>query len=139
MRTTGKLALMFALVFGSTTRAAAQQAPDPARQRMALDLLRAMNARDTVALRRFVDEHFATSGPGVPSPAERVTRLGRIRSNLGELQFRKVDSSTANEFVTLVQSPRTDIHGPCDHRHAPPSCRLTNRGIQQCVQPGSSR
>jgi hypothetical protein len=105
---TRKLLLVLAPMFGYATRGAGQQTTESTRQRMALELLSAMNARDTVALRRFVEAHFVTSGPGVPAPAVRVTRLSTIRTNLGELEFRKVDSSSANEFVALVRSPRTE-------------------------------
>src|SRR5947208_13597740 len=108
MVTTRKLVLVLALVFGYASRSAGQQATDSTRQRLTLELLRAMNARDTVALRRFVDEHFVTSGPDVPTPAVRVARLGAIRTNLGELQFQRVDTGGPNEFVALLQAPRTE-------------------------------
>src|SRR5690349_4346015 len=83
MPMTNKLVLALALVFGFATRGAGQQATGSAQQRLTLELLRAMNARDTVALRRFVDAHFVTSGPDVPAPAVRVARLGALRTNLG--------------------------------------------------------
>ena len=74
---------------------------------MTLELLRAMNARDTVALRRFVEEHFVTSGPDVPTPAVRVARLGAIRTNLGQLEFQKLAGQTersAAEDLDMVQA-----------------------------------
>src|SRR5262245_43940222 len=105
---TRNLLLMLALVFGFTSRVAGQQAAGSTRQRMTLDLLRAMNARDTVALRRFVDEHFMTSGPGVPTPEVRVGRLLALRTNLGALEFQRADTGGPNEYVALVQNPRTE-------------------------------
>src|SRR3954469_12964830 len=56
MRMTRKLVLVLALVFGYTTRGAGQQTGSTW-QRVTLELLSAMNARDTAALRRFVDAH----------------------------------------------------------------------------------
>ena len=108
MHVTRNVLLVLALLFGYTSRGAGQQTSGSTRQRMTLELLSAMNARDTVALRRFVDEHFVTSGPGVPTPAVRVARLGAIRTNLGALEFQRVDTSGPNEFVVLVQAPRTE-------------------------------
>src|SRR4051812_24396218 len=98
MHTTRKLAVVLALVLGHSTRGAGQQPTASAQQQMARDLLTAMNARDTVALRRFVDAHFVTSGPGVPAPAVRVERLLTIRSNLGQLEFQRADTGGPNEF-----------------------------------------
>jgi CubicO group peptidase (beta-lactamase class C family) len=101
-----KALLALALLLGYTTPIAAQR-PDADRQ-ATLELLRVLNARDTVALRRFVDVHFLTSGPGVPTPDGRVGRLLTIRSNLGQLDFTRVDSAGSNEFVSLVQNKRTE-------------------------------
>ena len=108
MRTTRKLLLLLTLLFGYTTPGAAQQSPVSAPRQLTLDLLGAMNARDTVALRRFVDAHFVTTGPGVPTPQVRVERLLSIRTNLGELSFQKVDTGGPNELVALVRAPRTE-------------------------------
>jgi len=106
MHMTRRCLLTLALVLGYTTPSAGQQT-DADRQ-TTLELLRAMNARDTVALRRFVDDHFVTSGAGVPTPEVRVGRLLAIRSNLGQLDFAKVDTGGANEFVSLVENKRTE-------------------------------
>ena len=108
MRRTGNLLLVLALVVGSTGRIAGQQTAASPRQRMTLELLRAMNARDTVALRRFVDAHFVTSGPNAPTPEVRVGRLLAIRTNLGALDFQRADTSGPNEYVALVQNRRTE-------------------------------
>ena len=108
MRMTGNLLLVLALVVGSTSRIAGQQTAASPRQRMTLELLRAMNARDTVALRRFVDAHFVTSGPNAPTPEVRVGRLLAIRTNLGALDFQRADTSGPNEYVALVQNRRTE-------------------------------
>jgi hypothetical protein len=108
MRMTRNLLMVLALVLGHTSRVASQQTTGSPRQRMTLELLRAMNARDTVALRRFVAEHFVTSGPGVPTPEVRVGRLLAIRTNLGALEFQRADTGGANEYVALVQNRRTE-------------------------------
>jgi CubicO group peptidase (beta-lactamase class C family) len=108
MRMTRHLLLVLAMLFGYASHVAAQQTTASPRQRMTLDLLRAMNARDTVALTRFVNEHFVTSGPGAPTPEVRVGRLLALRTNLGPLEFQRVDTGAHNEYVTLVQNPRTE-------------------------------
>ena len=97
-RTTKRLLLVLTLTFESATLGAGQQT-SPADQQRARELLRALNARDTVALRRFVDANLLTSGTGVPTSEVRVTRLLTIRTDLGPRDFQRTDTGAANDYV----------------------------------------
>jgi len=78
------------------------------REETARALLRVLNTRDTAALRRFVDEHFVTSGPDARPAAVRAARLAALTSDLGQLEVRSVDTSAANEVAALVRGQRTE-------------------------------
>lgn len=84
----------------------APRAPSP--EQTLRDLVRVMNAGNEDSLRAFVRDRFVTAGPGMPSAAERVERLGRIRAFLGEVAVRAVDSAGPARASALVQATRTE-------------------------------
>ena len=116
MRMTRKLLLVLALAFGYASPGAGQQTAGSTRQRMTLELLSAMNARDTVALRRFVDEHFVTSGPGATTPAVRVARLGAVRTNLGA-RFHRTINAHHRSIAAAIEVGDADAAGDEMHDH----------------------
>jgi CubicO group peptidase (beta-lactamase class C family) len=106
MRAIGALMLVGSLTGSLPTLACAQQ--PAAGEQTVRELVRAMNARDTAALRGFVTEHFITSGPSaVPVPV-RVERLVNLASRFGELAVHRVEPPSGNELSALVQSARTE-------------------------------
>ncbi|MEP7347300.1 MAG: serine hydrolase domain-containing protein, partial [Gemmatimonadaceae bacterium] len=108
MRMSRKILLGLTLLSAWTATGAAQQSKGPTREQTARELLRAINTRDTAAIRRFVDEHFVTSGPDARPPAARAARLAELTSELGQLDVRSVDTSTANEVAAVVRGQRTE-------------------------------
>src|SRR5215211_4084803 len=108
MRMTRKLLLGLALLSGWTARGAGQQTTGSTREQTARELMRAISAHDTVVLRRFVDEHFVTSGPDARPAAARAARLAALLFGLGQLEVRSVDTSVVNEVAAVVQGKRTE-------------------------------
>lgn len=72
--------------------------------------IRALNAADTVSLRRFVDDHVLIE-PGTPSADERVKRMMAMRGNLGMLTLgalNQIDATTVEASLTsAVEGPMT--------------------------------
>src|SRR3712207_3074061 len=87
---------------------AQQSAPSSPGEQTFRELVRVMNAADRVALRRFVDERFVSTGQGAIPAEQRVERLGNLRAALGELAVRSVDAANPREVAGLVQSTRTE-------------------------------
>src|SRR5215207_4301970 len=108
MRMTRMFVLGLTLLFGWAVRGAGQQTTGSTREQTARELLRAVSAHDSVVLRRFVDEHFVTSGPDARPAAVRAARLAALLFNLGQLEVRSVDTSVANEAAAVVQGKRTE-------------------------------
>src|SRR3954464_7975599 len=73
------------------------QKPTPAGEQMLRELVRVLNAGDAATTRKFIDEHFVTSGPDVPSPTERAERLARLHDIFGEMAVRDLSSARAAE------------------------------------------
>ena len=108
MRRLTTLFLGLSLLCAWTATAAGQQSTGSKREGTARELLRVINTRDTAALHRFVDEHFVTSGPDARPAAERAARLAALTSELGQLELRSVETSTANEVAAVVRGERTE-------------------------------
>jgi CubicO group peptidase (beta-lactamase class C family) len=108
MRITNRILLGLTLLSGWTARGAGQQPTASLREQTARELMRAVSAHDTVVLRRFVEEHFVTSGPDARPAAVRATRLADFLFNLGQLDVRSVDTSSASEVAAVVQGKRTE-------------------------------
>ena len=100
--------LLIAALLAPMSLHAQQPAAKASNEQLLRDLVRVMNAGDRTAIRRFVDEHFVNQGDGGVPPAERVERLGRLRTNFGELTLHGVDASKAGEVSALAQSGRTE-------------------------------
>ena len=108
MHMTRKLLLGLTLLSAWTATGAAQQSRSPTREETARELLRVINTRDTAAIRRFVEQHFVTSGPDArPAPA-RAARIAELTSELGQLDVRRVDTSTVNEVTAVARGQRTE-------------------------------
>src|SRR5262249_48196362 len=103
-----KVSLGLTLLAAWTATGAGQQSKEPTRETTARELVRAINTRDTAVIRRFVDEHFVTSGPDARPAAARAARIAALTSDLGQLEIRSVDTSTANEVATVVRGQRTE-------------------------------
>jgi CubicO group peptidase (beta-lactamase class C family) len=108
MRMTRMFVLGLTLLLGWTGQSAGQQRTVLSREQTARELLRAVSAHDSVVLRRFVDEHFVTSGPDARPAAVRAARLAALLFNFGQLEARSVDTSVANEVAAVVQGKRTE-------------------------------
>src|SRR3712207_346305 len=109
---TPALMLLLAAVPGLPA-AAQQSAAQPASagsaaEQTVRELVGVMNSGDPAAVRAFVDQRFAVSGPnGIPAE-QRVARLGNVRSRFGELAVRSVDASRGGEATAVVQATRTE-------------------------------
>lgn len=108
MRTTRIALLGLMLLCVWTSSSGSQQSRETSRAELAREFVRSFNARDTVVLRRFVDEHFVTSGPEILPPAARVARLARLLAEVGQLELQSVDTSSANEVAAMVEGKRTE-------------------------------
>ncbi|HJR67667.1 MAG TPA: serine hydrolase domain-containing protein [Gemmatimonadaceae bacterium] len=105
----GRLSRTAAFILAVTSPAAAMaQAPTVASERALRDLVRVMNLGKMDSLERFVRERFVISGPGSVPPPQRVERLARLHSILGELTLRAVDSIAPTRASGLAQSTRTE-------------------------------
>ena len=108
MRRTVKLLMGLMLLSALTTAGDAQPARGSTREQTARELLRVINTRDTAAIRRFVEQNFVTSGPDARPAPVRAARLAELTSELGQLDVRRVDTSTANEVTAVTRSQRTE-------------------------------
>ena len=106
-----RLTLVAALVaaYGSASTAAAQAStPRSASESALRDLIRVMNIGNRDSLQRFIGERFVTSGPGSVPTADRLERLQRLHSILGDVTLRTVDSVSRSRASGIVQSNRTE-------------------------------
>lgn len=108
MRMTRKALLGVALLSVWTVAGGGQQSGSPNREETARELLRVINTRDTATIRRFVDEHFVTSGPDARPSATRAARLVELTSDVGQLDVRSVDTSVPNEVTAVARGQRTE-------------------------------
>ena len=106
-----RLTLVAALVAAhasASTAAAQASTPRSASESALRDLIRVMNIGNRDSLERFVGERFVTSGPGSVPTADRVERLQRLHSILGDLTIRTVDSVSRSRASGIAQSNRTE-------------------------------
>ena len=110
-RSLARLTLVAVLVaaHGSISTAAAQAStPRSASESALRDLIRVMNVGNRDSLQRFITERFVTSGPGSVPTADRLERLQRLHSILGDVTLRTVDSVSPSRASGVVQSNRTE-------------------------------
>ena len=110
-RSLARLTLVAVLItaHGSAFTVAAQPSPPRSASESALrDLIRIMNVGNRDSLQRFVGERFVTSGPGSVPTADRLERLQRLHSILGDVTLRTVDSISPSRASGIVQSNRTE-------------------------------
>ena len=106
-----RLALVAVLIAAhvSASPAAAQASPPRSASESALrDLIRVMNIGNRDSLQHFISERFVTSGPGSVPTADRLERLQRLHSILGDVTLRTVDSISPSRASGVVQSNRTE-------------------------------
>ena len=109
MRYAAPTLLLLALARPLTVVAQQPSATSSSGEQTLRELVRVMNAGDSAALRRFVDERFQSDGPNGVPPEQRVERLSNLRAAFGELTIRTVDASKPREVTSLVQSNRTEV------------------------------
>ena len=108
MRSVAPTLLLVLAVLARPVTATAQQpaTASPIGEQTFRELVRLMNADDRTALRRFVDERFASEGPGAVPTEQRIERLSGLHSRFGELTIEPVSRSMRPGKLTPTAAKR---------------------------------